>query len=81
MPTVEKNQDLSKTPAYKLLKVGDPWTFYLRVFPKVDGEPIKVGDTICKWFNTAEPGRCFVVTRIHEDKLIFETKYTGFQEP
>lgn len=75
-------QDLSKTPAYKLLQPGDPY-----VFLNVTEEQLAVayelhdaGKPTAQWFDTAEPGRLFKITRIHDKQRCIETTYIGFQK-
>lgn len=70
--------NLDKRPALADLKPGDPWTFMFPTPREIDGEPVKIGDTIARWFNTAEPGRLFRVEAIHG--ATYETKFVGFQE-
>lgn len=68
---------LDKTPAWQMLKSGDPWTMIQDEPILLDGVPVAVGAYISKWFSTAEPGRIFRVDRIHKES-VYETTFIGF---
>lgn len=75
---------LNKDPAYLALQPGDPWTFIqdcgeFNTIVHEDGQPVKPGDHVTKWFDTSEPGRVFRVTAVHPNAV--ETLYVGFAVP
>lgn len=70
-------KDLASMAHRKGLAVGEPWTFIAK-----DDEEAAVyaskaaGDRVSVWWSTAEAGRLFLITRVHERAL--ETTFLGF---
>jgi hypothetical protein len=79
-----KREDMRHGP-HRALRPGDPWTFiYSAVVINDDtGRPVEVGDYLSHWFDTAEPGRLFVIVAIHGEaaaSVAYETTFERLHE-
>lgn len=60
------------------LKPGEQWTF-LGVTDEQMAD-VAPGSNFSQWWSTDEPGRLFMVDRVHPALHAVETTFTGFQE-
>jgi hypothetical protein len=61
----------ARSPAYRDLQLGDPWTFIMStpISNPETGEQAKVGETIIWRFEPNEPARAFEIRAIHRETV------------